>query len=288
MGKDVNCREFQSWLDSDRHANDRERMERHALGCRECSLLLRVHDHLTSESLDDLEARIPDGMVDGMWQAVSGSIAKGEAETSGKSLPISWDEPTGGRRPWWNPHWLVPALAASVALLVIAGGLLFSELQEIQGRERALLLEQARSGGEGQGPDRAYASAGPGSGTSQAMQAAPRTSPAPGDVRPAWSGRAMARAVRRQTVYTVAELRALLEDAPADLLVLEPGQAEKLFQQNPFLRGAARRSEAAGVTIGDGLTAAEIETMMEKMKISPKVRVSRMRLLELTGIGPAS
>ncbi len=137
-------------------------LEQHADRCPDCAMLLRMHRHLSGETLADLEARVPAALVDGMWPRISAGIAAIEdgveiaevAETPGSTgHPLSAEtaQAAGAQARWRRRldaffasrpgragRWLVPALAAGLMVLLFASGYLLGEVHQLKQRERML------------------------------------------------------------------------------------------------------------------------------------------------------
>ena len=253
MCEKLSCEEFQELLDAapDAAGAGRSPLERHAAGCRDCALLLRVHDHLAAESLDDLEARVPDGLVDEMWSRVSERTGDLPAVPGSSSAP----------------RWLLPALAASIAVLLFASGLLLSELRQARGRERRLLaaLDHGTAGAQ-------IADASP-SGRDEGF------------------GRLAAKlrsSFLNQGEYTAAGIRTLLEGVPSATVIIDANQVRALTGRYLHLRLFAGRGERNGLRLRDGLTAGELLRFLTTSGLDPDATISRSRLSQLLAISAAT
>jgi len=248
MNRDMNCHEFLVLLDAlpaRSPGNDaRDRLQCHADRCPECAVLLRMHEQLAAESPEELEARVPDELVQGMWSRLSPAVG---------GAPLV---PSGIGRPRPGGRWLVPALAASVLALLFVSAFLFGALREAQGRERDLVaaLEhqdvEAGMTGESRRPGRLTV----------------------------W---ALRRALHVQSEFTPAQLRNLLEQAAPSLVVVSRERANVLLAKNFHWRALARRGARAGVRLEDGLTAGELIQLLASLGLNPRTKIPRARLIEL-------
>ena len=137
--KDVDCLMFEDQLDAlvEGSLPDEglEQLRIHALSCPDCSMLLKVKEHLALPSLEELEAAVPQGFLDSMWPKVEEELRgkKGRLE----DLPsVRTESPSSVQLPW-----LLPALAAASVALLLSTGFLFSELRKTAARGDQLVLQ---------------------------------------------------------------------------------------------------------------------------------------------------
>ena len=137
MSVSNDCREFRELLNRTRYGElsreERAALERHAEGCADCAVELRIHAHVTAVSGAELESAVPDEMVDTMGRNVMEDLSRRSVRRS----------PSGSRM-WPMMKILVPALAAAVVVLVFTGGFLFGGLRQLKTREQQLLSEMQR------------------------------------------------------------------------------------------------------------------------------------------------
>ncbi|MGD2121086.1 MAG: zf-HC2 domain-containing protein [Gemmatimonadota bacterium] len=116
--KDVDCRVFEDQLDALMAGTLPEegmgQLQLHAQSCPDCSMLLRVKEHLSVPSLEELEGAVPEELLGSILPRV-------ERELEGSSA----------YRHSWRA-WLVPTLAAASAALLFSTGFLYSELQRVK------------------------------------------------------------------------------------------------------------------------------------------------------------
>lgn len=97
----------------------------HAAECPECAAWLRLHGHTAIGGDEDLEKKVPDDLVRGMWERVSAEIEPPRRRRGVRG---------GGRL----RERLVPIQAAAIVLLAIGVGALFLQTRELRERERTL------------------------------------------------------------------------------------------------------------------------------------------------------
>jgi hypothetical protein len=154
--KDVDCRVFEDQLDSliDGTLPEEgiDQMQLHAQGCPDCSMLLRVKEHLFLPSLEELEGTVPEDLLASILPSVEREL---ETSPSGEKLGSrsifqkrreshhtgnkQTRRPSGPRRPWSTR--LVPALTAASAVLLFSTGFLYSELKRVRAAGSQLAQE---------------------------------------------------------------------------------------------------------------------------------------------------
>lgn len=140
MKKDVDCLIFEDQLDAlvDGGLPDEgmDQLRLHALSCPDCSMLLKVKEHLALPSLEELEAAVPQELLDSMWPKV-------EEGLGGNPEEIQARPPSAPRLTW-----LVPSLAAASVVLLLSTGFLFSALRRTaaRGDELAYQVNELQQG----------------------------------------------------------------------------------------------------------------------------------------------
>jgi len=144
--KDIDCQVFEDQLEAlvGRHLSEEglRSLYLHAASCPECAMLLKVHEHLASPSLEELEASVPEEVMTSIWTRVEESLAiqrEGESPESGgpgRTGVASGTVPQP--RTGWKWGWIVPTLAAASAVLLLSTGLLFQELRSARSQVRRM------------------------------------------------------------------------------------------------------------------------------------------------------
>jgi hypothetical protein len=115
--KTIDCQVFEDQLDAlvagELPEEGRRHLHIHAASCPDCAMLLKVQDHLAEPSLEELEAAVPEELLDDLWDRV-------EVRTG-----------TPGPR-------LVPLLAAASVVLLLSTGFLLAELRGAKAEAREL------------------------------------------------------------------------------------------------------------------------------------------------------
>lgn len=146
MKKEVDCLIFEDQLDAfvagSLPPEGVEQLRLHALSCPDCSMLLKVKEHLDLPSLEDLEKAVPQEFLDSMWPRVEEGLRAGEGRDESPA-PAQTRPPASLRFPW-----LVPSLAAASVVLLLSTGFLFSELRRTaaRGDQLALQVSELREG----------------------------------------------------------------------------------------------------------------------------------------------
>jgi len=287
MNGEVDCQAFQDQLDALVKGTLPEEAHRyllvHAEGCPSCAMQLRVQEHLTGPSLEELEARVPDTLAAGMWGRVTESLGgEGGVEWSGDRRSVSPEGGSRGSAPGaggsgsrWRRlgvhGWLVPTLAAASLLLLFATGFLYLELNRLRDREASLaqqVEEQQRWLADLEGGPSADPVA--------------RTAALAG--RNPWL-----RALSRQETITVDGLRVLLERMPGDRMVMTKGQLDAALRSRfplsaSFLSEVLARVDEDVPGRGDaggGVRAGDLLRVLNGLDVSPELSVPTSELMDL-------
>jgi hypothetical protein len=259
MREDVSCREFQALLDvlsaGGAQQDDRTGMHRHAGRCRDCEVLWHVHDHLRADQPDELEARVPDELVDGMWTRVFAAL-RNRATASARPSRVR------AKR-----GWLPAALAAAVIALLLVSGLLFDELRRARQREQALELAVQRRSPVAEIPAR-------GDGGSRGARR--------------MAGWALGLALRAKPEFTAAELQAWLAEMPPARVLVDAGRVRSVLRRYLHLRALTGPVTRAGVRLEDGLTAGELNRLVATFGLDPQTRIPRSRVMDWVTATPAT
>jgi hypothetical protein len=253
--KEIDCQVFDDQMEAFSRGNlseeGMEQLRSHARACSDCAMQLRVHEHLSFLSLDELEAAVPDGLPASIWPRVRAELAA--------------RQPTGSRS-WLGSRgltWLVPTMAAATVLLAVATGLLFAELRRVEAREQLLaqqVVEQRRWLAELD--VRASASA------------VARTAGLVG--RNSW-----VRALSRQENVSIAELRGMLQSLPGNVTVFSASEVDALLSNVPSWTPANWRGALRELEGEDGISAREMLGMLETLDVDPSLTLPTSRLMGL-------
>jgi hypothetical protein len=264
VNENVDCRVFEEQLDglvAGELTDDGVRnLRAHALECPDCAMLLKVHEHLFLPSLEELATSVPQEHLDSMWSAVA--------------TGVKWD-PIAQRsagRPKHRLGWIIPALAAASVALLFSTGFLFSELRQSASRETALA---ERMGDLEQG----------------LADLGARTDWIERTGRLASAGRRSARVVdfllTGKESLTVADLQALLDRYPSDMIVLEASRVEDLTTSNTppppeFREVLSLIAEAHSDRGGhQGVRAGDLKEWLEESDLPPDLVLPKAHILEL-------
>lgn len=255
MSVSNDCREFRELVNRTRYGElsreERAALERHAEGCADCAVELRIHAHVTAVSGAELESAVPDEMVDTMWRNVMEDLSRRSVRRS----------PSGSRM-WPMMKILVPALAAAVVVLVFTGGFLFGELRQLKTREQQLLSEMQRK--DDLITELTVAQAGSG-----------RSIYRTGEIM-------MRRGLPRQENFSAGELLSLLRNLAPETTILGTDETESLISLSLSWRGLSPDALPKEFDALDGLQAQEAIWLIEVLKIDPSETISRERLLALS------
>lgn len=272
MSREVDCLVFEDQLDALAEGRLPEegvrQLRLHADACPTCAMQLKVIEHLLGPSLEDLEARVPPGMVSSMWPGIQANL-RDRAQADSESFPgLLRSRLFGGRRrsekvSFGAPHlgWAVPALAAAAVVLLMATGFLFAELHRVKAHEQALadqLTEQAGRLAE----------------LDARTEAVARTAELTG--RTAWI-----RALSREERVSVAQLEHMLRSVPAGSTILDAARVETLLASSSSWTPAGWKA-ALGALEGDGdLTVGKLLRILASADLDPRTTVSTSRLVAL-------
>ena len=106
----------------------RAQLRAHAGECQECSMALRIQEHLLEPSLESIEAEVPQEHLDSMWPRVEEAV---RSEVSSSPRPDI--ESISLRRAW-----LIPTLAAASLVLLLSTSWLGMALASSRSRELRL------------------------------------------------------------------------------------------------------------------------------------------------------
>jgi hypothetical protein len=248
MKDKTDCEKIQEMLDrlakGELTEEERRAIQEHAAACPDCAMLLKIHAHCREFGDDELEAAVPDEMVQGMWPNVAARIA-------GKPTP---SRPRLSR---WRRA-LVPGLAAALFVLAFVCGFLVGELQELRQREGLLISELAASREM----------------LEHYRQGA--AAPRPAGRMPELGWRYI---LPEQEDFSVEELVSLLEQVPPQTSILSSGNALAFYGRAIPLRGVAGCTRREQVNMKDGLQAGEAVLLAKCLRLDPDTRISRERLV---------
>lgn len=257
MKDETACREFQELLDRAAQGSiSREgeiQLEQHAGECPDCAMLIEMHRHVTSPSGPELEAAVPDRMVDTMWRRVMADLPQ---RSAGRNA--------AGLRLWPVMKVLVPALSVAVVILAFVSGFMFSELRLLRTREQELIHEVGHR-------DELIAH------LSAEQEGFPRE----------WGffrtgGMMIRHGLPQQEIFTAEELLTLLKKLPPDATIMSPNDARSLLSRRFPSRSAGSVDLPACIDLRDGLQAEEVIWLVEWFELDPHETISRDRVLSLT------
>ena len=236
----------------------------HAGSCADCATLLKVQEHLVHPSLEDLESRVPEEVVAGMWEAVREDLSSRQPGHGESAAAVPEESSLALNHPRLQPRarWLVPALAAATLALLFSTGFLYWQTTELQSRAAALAQQV-----EDQRHWMAELDA-------DAADPVARTAALAG--RNPWS-----RALSRQDQISLADLRDLLARAPGNRVILSQAQLDAVLRNRmplspPILRDAMGRIQGT-----DGVTAAELLAALDGLDASPDTTLPTKELMAL-------
>ncbi|UCC47611.1 MAG: zf-HC2 domain-containing protein [Gemmatimonadota bacterium] len=255
MTKKTDCEVFQDQLDALRDGalpeTGVEQLHRHAASCPDCAMLLRLHGHVASTWLGDLEAVVPDELVASVWPRVEAEIATHESARIREY------------RGWQRWGWLVPALAAATLLLFVSSALLFRDVRGLRQRESALAQEIAEQ-------ERRLA------------ELDVRTSSHPVVRTAGLAGRATwARVLQRRRSVSISELAEMLRGLPASTTIFGALELEALNESAPFWTATALSDALAEVGTEDGIQAGELLRLLGALDLDPERRIPTARILAI-------
>lgn len=256
MKQNVDCSVFRDRVEDFRHGRLAPEaaawFHRHAESCPHCATLLRLQEHVAMQGLEDPEAAVPEEYVTTMWERVQDDIA-----TRGWAL---------GRRSR-DRHlvrWLVPALAAASAFLLLTSGLLLVEWNRLRARE-AVLVQRIADNERRLTMFEAGTAGGP----------VARTAGLVGT--PAW-----VRLLARRRSVSVAELEALVAGLPAGTTVLNASDWRELEAGIPVWMRSLWIEAAEAIRAEDGVQSEELAALLARLDLEPERSVPTARILALT------
>lgn len=222
------------------------RLRAHAEACGKCGTQFRVKARLAHPTLAELEAQVPDDLVEGMYERVREAL-HGAEDTAARPRRVA------------RTNTLVPLLAAASVALLTTTGVLGRELLREQERagflEMELEVQQARVSGL----------------LSAANSAGSRSGLAFNVFRPL---------ARRETV-TVAELRELLDGLPAHRTILSPERVRSLRSLPSTRRGWVMDELLGAIPPDEGVSAGDLADLLDRASMSPDRTLRTADLLEL-------
>ncbi len=255
MKRSIDCEAFQDQLEGLQRGSLAEEvaaeLRRHASSCSDCAMLLELQERLAVPGRAELEAAVPDKYVASMWERVQSDIAAREARPGWR---------TGDRR---ASRWLVPALAAASLFLLLATGLLLSEVKGLRAREQALVQRVADH-------ERWLAE----------LDLRTRADPVARTAGLAGS-QAWERLLSRRESVSIAELEALLAGLPARATVLNTAEWQAVKGSVPAWMGSVWGNATQAIRADDGVQAAELLDLLIALDLEPDRSVSTARILAL-------
>lgn len=255
MSNNTDCEQFQDVMDElfegAATGDAVEQLREHAASCPDCAMLLKMSEHLKGSSLSELEAAVPDRLVEEMWPRVELDVMRDEWRKKGeKGRPSVW-------------RWVAAAQAAAIVLLAIGAAMLFGELNETQRRETAL-TGQVASQEQRLAAVELWTS----------ITAAPSAHPTGG---PAWK-----RQLADMENITVAEAVRYLERLPEDDLVLDVRGTKRLMMQLPYAVSGVPPDALTDISINDGLQAGEALRLIAALGLDPSQQFPAGRISGLS------
>ena len=244
------CDRYQDILDrlfeGSASEEDLRGLRAHADSCPDCAALLEIHRRLHGKPLAELEAAVPDRLVEGMWPRVEPEIMKRE-----------WRETSRPRRsPVWS--WVVAAQAAAIVLLAGGALYLFGELQSIKTREVKLTDWMS---------SQQY----------QLTELKGRVSYTPGGVEVGTTGTIPERRLESAADANVGEVTRYLRSLPDNTQVLDAHDARRLLSNLagdfPSVGSGTRTEALPAIDLRDGLQAGEALELLSALDLDPSLRL---------------
>jgi hypothetical protein len=265
VSEPIHCRDFQRKLDErsagNLSAEDERLLRAHGENCPDCTMLLRMQEHLAALSSEELESLVPDELVVGMYGRVIDAI---EERSSDRFRLSSLFRPRAI---------LVPALSAAVVLLLVGAAWMFGELRSIRQKEQALSLRVEKQESQLQQVEK-YASFAASAASSKWTESPRETG---------WR-----RSLPVDRDLRVSELRTLLDRLPSGLPILDAGESELLLGRIGHRLGPSAERTLAGIRTDDGLAAAEVLQILEVLELDEEMTIPTARVLSLTRRIPSS
>jgi hypothetical protein len=263
VSKDVDCQVFGDQLDvlveGGLSEDGIRQLRHHAAECTECSMQLKVKEHLMGPSLAELESEVPEELLASVWGGVRAGLEADAADSV--AAGVLQERTVIPIRP--RLRWAIPALAAATLVLVFSTGFLSVALGSARDREATLAQQVAEQ-------QRWLAELG----ASPFADPAARTAALAG--RSPW-----ARALSRQESITIQGLQTLLERVPGDRAVLSQDQLDSVLRSRIPLPVPLLREALARFDDGDGVLARDLLRALETLDVSPDMRVPTAELMDL-------
>ncbi len=254
MMKEHDCEIFQERLDMLRGAyppgDGLEELKRFATGCRDCGTILDAYLHLAGPPIRELEAEVPPGMVESMWERVSSRTVERHSE---------------GRR-WSIWRILTPVLAAAVVVLVFGLGLTLGELRHLRGVEERMAAEIDRR-------EETIAALRLRGGEAAGLFASERL-----------RSLALSRHLAGRDEYRIGDLIALLEQLPRDTQVLSAKEVHELLDRTDRPAYSLYSTRLREFDYSNGLDAGEAILLIEALGIDADELIPREQIASLRGI----
>lgn len=259
MRKEIDCQVFEDQLErlvqGTLSEEGSEQLRFHAEVCADCATQLRVHQHLAEPSLAELEAAVPQHVVDSMWPRLEHDLTE---RATARPHPQRFFAPQ---------TWVVPVMAAASLALLFLSGVLYGQLRQSEERGMALVrqLSDQQSLLAGLAVEHSRASG--------LRTAANRPSVLGGT-------RDWLRALYEQEAVTVAELADLLRRVPGSTPLVGPGEVEAALASTSSLSPPAWRSVLRAFEPGEPIRAGDLLRVLEDLDVRPETRVPTSRFVQ--------
>lgn len=128
----MSCERFHDdlapWMRGDLDEAETRALLEHASHCADCAAVLRIEEQLALGSTEELEGAVPEELVRTVWPGVAAALSTRRERRPQASAPL-------------HRRMLVPALAASLAVLLTLSGFLLGRLTELNRARPALKTE---------------------------------------------------------------------------------------------------------------------------------------------------
>ena len=215
--------------------------------CRDCAVLLRMQQHTSAISTQELESEVPDRFVDGMYRGV---LEKIEERAPGRS----WLS-----RLWPRQELLVPAFAAAIVILLFGGGMMLQELRHLQQREHVLTSRIERQ---------------------ERLIGVPAAAVGGDGLK--LPGQNWRRVLSRHEDMSVEDLQMVLRRLPPGTSILTPKETATLFERYDRWAGNAWKNATESIETHDGLQVEEMLRLIESLDPNPDRRIPTARLITLS------
>jgi len=257
---DVDCQVFEDQLDAlvrgDLPAEGMRQLRAHAGACAGCAMELKVQEHLSGPSLEELEARVPEELLGTVWDGVRRDMDSRAAD-SVRVAPFA-----GPSRPFFR--WLVPTLAAATVALLLSTGFLAMETRRLTD-ETASLAQQVKE-------QRRW--------MAELEATTPSTDPVARTA--ALAGRSsFTRALSREENISIVRLQSLLERMPGDRMVVSQDQVDAVLRSRAGLSQPLIRELLAGIDARDGVRVRDLIRALDALEVGPGFMVPTADLMEI-------